>query len=265
MSVSCTTQRHSSRPVLNAAPNTNDAASVSLKNSVKNPQRIVFRGGQSGDEGISLLCCLHYPSRGGAFVKNRVDRFDLVLDEPPEGWYESPISRFIIHGPAEQYTYLESAYGLKSFELNCRNSANFACQLRRERLRKYHDLAINGEVSLTAFLTFEFFRCDSCRKETTEIAVPLVLVFQPDHAATIGVDPVSGVDYSQFVAIADIEGTPKVAARLTEMLRKAGITAIIEGVGGYDVSVAPAHKARATELLREDAKAHDYYLGFPRE
>ena len=76
------------------------------------------------------------------------------------------------------------------------------------------------------------------------------------------IDPLSGVEYSRFVCIASIKGDPELSSRLSAMFWKAGITAVIEGSVAYGVSVAPANKVHALELLREDAKAHDYPIQF---
>ena len=77
-----------------------------------------------------------------------------------------------------------------------------------------------------------------------------------------GVDPLSGVEYSRFVCIASINGDPELSSRLSAMFRKAGLTAVIEGSVAYGVSVAPANKVHALELLREDAGVHKYQIRF---
>jgi hypothetical protein len=76
------------------------------------------------------------------------------------------------------------------------------------------------------------------------------------------IDPMSGVEYSRFVCIASIKGDPELSSRLSAMFRKAGIIAVIEGSVAYGVSVAPANKASALELLRADTRAHDYPIQF---
>jgi len=83
--------------------------------------------------------------------------------------------------------------------------------------------------------------------------------------ASSGVDPLSGVAYSQFVGIAGIGGDLQLVSRLAQMFQKAGITAIVEGSVVYGISVAPANKAHAIELLREDAAAHKYWIQFSHQ
>jgi hypothetical protein len=69
------------------------------------------------------------------------------------------------------------------------------------------------------------------------------------------------LDYDKFVQIAVI-GDPSYAGRVSSVLGRNGIEAIIEGSVVYGVSVPPGTELQAIQLLRADSAAQKYWIQF---
>jgi len=147
-------------------------------------QRILVPDDKSDQESVSIRCGVYCTEKDGVFIKNRIDSYYLAPDNQPSGWQDQPVSRGV-KGSAEQYTFLPAFHGRNLSELTPMNSANIAREISREHLVRYQALATNGEVSITATFTVEYFRCGSCVRENTSIVVPLLLVFSQENGGKL--------------------------------------------------------------------------------
>ena len=68
------------------------------------------------------------------------------------------------------------------------------------------------------------------------------------------------LDYNKFVHVAVVD--PMSAGRVSSVLGRNGIEAIIEGSVVYGVSVPPGTELQAIQLLRADSAAHKYWIQF---